>query len=41
VHGEMAAYRLYTVTPRLLRFIEDLTNWCVREEGGREGGSGE
>lgn len=31
VHGEMGAYRLYTVTPRLLRFIEDLTNWY---EGG-------
>lgn len=30
VHTEMAAYRLYTVTPRLLRFIEQLTNWYVR-----------
>jgi len=27
VHDEMAAYRLYTVTPRLLHFIEELTNW--------------
>lgn len=30
VHEEMGAYRLYTVTPRLLRFIEQLTNWYVR-----------
>jgi isoleucyl-tRNA synthetase len=27
VKREMEAYRLYTVVPRLLRFIEDLTNW--------------
>jgi isoleucyl-tRNA synthetase len=33
VHDEMAAYRLYTVTPRLLRFIEELTNWCVERAG--------
>lgn len=24
------AYRLYTVVPRLLKFIDDLTNWYVR-----------
>ena len=30
VRTEMAAYRLYTVTPRLLAFIESLTNWYVR-----------
>jgi isoleucyl-tRNA synthetase len=30
VHQEMAAYRLYTVVPRLLLFIESLTNWYVR-----------
>lgn len=30
VHQEMAAYRLYTVVPRLLTFIEQLTNWYVR-----------
>lgn len=24
---EMAAYRLYTVVPRLVRFIDQLTNW--------------
>ena len=29
VRTEMAAYRLYTVTPRLLSFIEQLTNWSV------------
>ena len=23
-------YRLYTVVPRLVRFIEQLTNWYVR-----------
>jgi isoleucyl-tRNA synthetase len=27
VHEEMKAYRLYTVVPRLLEFIEELTNW--------------
>ncbi|TPX41391.1 isoleucine---tRNA ligase [Synchytrium endobioticum] len=27
---EMAAYRLYTVTPRLLKMIDELTNWYVR-----------
>ena len=30
VHEEMQAYRLYTVVPRLLEFIEELTNWYVR-----------
>ncbi|KAJ3008171.1 isoleucine--tRNA ligase [Thoreauomyces humboldtii] len=30
VRGEMAAYRLYTVTPRLLNLIDALTNWYVR-----------
>lgn len=35
VHGEMGAYRLYTVTPRLLRFIEDLTNWRVTATKGQ------
>jgi hypothetical protein len=29
VHAEMAAYRLYTVTPKLLDFIEQLTNWYI------------
>jgi isoleucyl-tRNA synthetase len=30
VREEMGAYRLYTVVPQLLRFVEDLTNWYVR-----------
>lgn len=30
VHTEMAAYRLYTVIPRLLELIADLTNWYIR-----------
>mmetsp|Transcript_39469 Transcript_39469/g.156718 ORF Transcript_39469/g.156718 Transcript_39469/m.156718 type:complete len:1155 (-) Transcript_39469:451-3915(-) len=30
VRQEMAAYRLFTVVPRLVHFIEDLTNWYVR-----------
>jgi isoleucyl-tRNA synthetase len=27
---EMKAYRLYTVVPRLLKFLDDLTNWYIR-----------
>ena len=30
VASEMAAYRLYTVIPRLVKFIDNLTNWYVR-----------
>jgi isoleucyl-tRNA synthetase len=30
VHCEMEAYRLYTVIPKLLKFIENLTNWYVK-----------
>jgi isoleucyl-tRNA synthetase len=30
VHQEMSAYRLYTVVPRLVRFVDYLTNWYVR-----------
>ncbi|OCF60579.1 isoleucine-tRNA ligase [Kwoniella mangroviensis CBS 10435] len=30
VDTEMGAYRLYTVIPRLLDFIADLTNWYIR-----------
>ena len=26
---EMGAYRLYTVVPKLLGFIDSLTNWCA------------
>ncbi|KEP62519.1 UNVERIFIED_CONTAM: isoleucyl-tRNA synthetase family protein [Hammondia hammondi] len=29
-HQEMKAYRLYTVVPRLLHFLDQLTNWYVR-----------
>ena len=29
VRAEMGAYRLYTVVPRLVKFISDLTNWWV------------
>ncbi|XP_017264217.1 isoleucine--tRNA ligase, cytoplasmic [Kryptolebias marmoratus] len=28
--AEMAAYRLYTVVPRLVKFVDMLTNWYVR-----------
>lgn len=31
----MEAYRLYTVVPKLLHFLEDLTNWYVRLNRGR------
>ncbi len=30
VNTEMEAYRLYTVVPRLVAFIDDLTNWYIR-----------
>ncbi|XP_022824460.1 isoleucine--tRNA ligase, cytoplasmic [Spodoptera litura] len=30
VKKEMAAYRLYTVVPRLTKFIDHLTNWYLR-----------
>jgi len=26
----MEKYRLYTVVPKLLKFLENLTNWFVR-----------
>lgn len=35
VHQEMGAYRLYTVVPRLLGFLEELTNWYLRLNRGR------
>ncbi|KAK4529419.1 hypothetical protein CCYA_CCYA01G0276 [Cyanidiococcus yangmingshanensis] len=38
-HQEMKAYRLYTVVPRLLSFIESLTNWYVRLNRPRLKGS--
>ncbi|EKX54118.1 hypothetical protein GUITHDRAFT_132515 [Guillardia theta CCMP2712] len=41
VQKEMQAYRLYTVVPRLLRFMEDLTNWYVKMNRKRlKGGAG-
>lgn len=30
VHQEMEHYRLYNVVPKVLDFIEDLTNWYIR-----------
>lgn len=39
VRAEMAAYRLYTVVPRLVRFIGQLTNWYVRLNRRRLKGS--
>ena len=45
VHQEMAAYRLYTVMPALVRFVTQLTNWYVRLNRDRlkglEGGDDE
>ncbi|CAI5735104.1 unnamed protein product [Hyaloperonospora brassicae] len=39
VHVEMKAYRLYTVVPRLVSFIGQLTNWYVRLNRPRLKGS--
>eukprot|EP01116_Phalansterium_solitarium_P017049 TRINITY_DN4111_c0_g1_i2.p1 TRINITY_DN4111_c0_g1~~TRINITY_DN4111_c0_g1_i2.p1 ORF type:complete len:1065 (+),score=428.48 TRINITY_DN4111_c0_g1_i2:171-3365(+) len=39
VRKEMEAYRLYTVVPKLVRFIEQLTNWFVRLNRRRLKGS--
>jgi len=42
VRQEMEAYRLYTVVPRLVSMIEQLTNWYVRMNKERfAGGSGD
>jgi len=42
VHEEMRAYRLYTVVPRLVGFLGDLTNWYVRLNRHRlKGGDGD
>src|SRR5690606_8735912 len=30
VNQEMEGYRLYNVVPRLVAFIDDLTNWYIR-----------
>jgi len=40
VQKEMAAYRLYTVLPRLMKFIDNLTNWYVRTNRKRLKGEG-
>ena len=40
VRAEMAAYRLYTVAPRLVRFIDALCNTYVRLNRGRLKGRG-
>lgn len=37
---EMKAYRLYTVVPRLTKFIDQLTNWYVRMNRRRLKGEG-
>jgi len=39
VRKEMEAYRLYTVVPQLVDFLEDLTNWYVRLNRDRMRGS--
>jgi isoleucyl-tRNA synthetase len=42
VHQEMAGYRLYTVVPKLVDFIQQLTNWYVRMNRKRlKGGEGD
>ncbi|XP_048257578.1 isoleucine--tRNA ligase, cytoplasmic-like [Haliotis rufescens] len=40
VRKEMALYHLYTVTPRLIRFVDQLTNWYVRMNRKRLKGDG-
>ena len=30
VHAEMESYKLFNVVPKILSFIEDLTNWYIR-----------
>lgn len=35
VNREMEAYRLYNVVPRLVTFIDDLTNWYIRRSRPR------
>lgn len=40
VNSEMAAYRLYTVVPRLLGLIDNTTNWYIRFNRQRLKGSG-
>lgn len=40
VHEEMSAYRLYTVVPKLLSFVNSLTDWYVRLNRPRLKGMG-
>lgn len=40
VKHEMKGYRLYTVVPRLVKFVDNLTNWFVRMNRKRLKGSG-
>lgn len=40
VREEMAAYHLYTVIPRLVKFVDQLTNWYVRMNRKRLKGDG-
>ncbi|KAG8188170.1 hypothetical protein JTE90_019449 [Oedothorax gibbosus] len=40
VSKEMKAYRLYTVVPRLVKFVDHLTNWYVRMNRRRLKGDG-
>src|SRR5581483_10469994 len=35
VNREMEGYRLYNVVPRLVTFIDDLTNWFIRRSRPR------
>lgn len=35
VNAEMEGYRLYNVVPRLVHFIDDLTNWYIRSSRAR------
>jgi len=47
VRKEMADYRLYTVIPELVKYIEQLTNWYLRsnrsrmQQAGKSNGGGE
>ena len=41
INAEMAAYRLYTVTPKLLELLDSTTNWYIRFNRRRLKGEGE
>ncbi|KAI1287017.1 Isoleucine--tRNA ligase, cytoplasmic [Halotydeus destructor] len=41
VKVEMKAYRLYTVVPRLVKYVDNLTNWYVRMNRKRFKGDGD